>query len=172
MLWDLNEGKHLYTLDSGDVINALCFSPNRYWLCAATGPSIKIWVWLLIGCCCSTIYWFGVKGCDEIFNTNCIVFDDIRGCFWAPTFPTFTVTNLSVFCYLYVLQWFHYVWLYLHVGSWGQDHCGRAETRSDQHKQQGWTPTVYFPGMVCWWTGTQHSVHLLVQMSVHQICGF
>ncbi|CAG7699084.1 unnamed protein product, partial [Allacma fusca] len=22
---------------------ALCFSPNRYWLCAATGPSIKIW---------------------------------------------------------------------------------------------------------------------------------
>lgn len=44
MLWDLNEGKHLYTLDSGDVINALCFSPNRYWLCAATGPSIKIWV--------------------------------------------------------------------------------------------------------------------------------
>ncbi len=44
MLWDLNEGKHLYTLDSGDAINALCFSPNRYWLCAATGPSIKIWV--------------------------------------------------------------------------------------------------------------------------------
>ncbi|NXO89156.1 RACK1 kinase, partial [Certhia brachydactyla] len=36
MLWDLNEGKHLYTLDGGDVINALCFSPNRYWLCAAT----------------------------------------------------------------------------------------------------------------------------------------
>lgn len=45
MLWDLNEGKHLYTLDGGDTINALCFSPNRYWLCAATGPSIKIWVW-------------------------------------------------------------------------------------------------------------------------------
>lgn len=44
MLWDLNEGKHLYTLDGGDTINALCFSPNRYWLCAATGPSIKIWV--------------------------------------------------------------------------------------------------------------------------------
>lgn len=44
MLWDLNEGKHLYTLESGDTINALCFSPNRYWLCAATGPSIKIWV--------------------------------------------------------------------------------------------------------------------------------
>jgi len=43
MLWDLNEGKHLYTLDGNDVINALCFSPNRYWLCAAVGPSIKIW---------------------------------------------------------------------------------------------------------------------------------
>jgi len=43
MLWDLNEGKHLYTLDGGDIINALCFSPNRYWLCAAVGPSIKIW---------------------------------------------------------------------------------------------------------------------------------
>ena len=44
MLWDLNENKHLYTLDGGEIINALCFSPNRYWLCAATGPSIKIWV--------------------------------------------------------------------------------------------------------------------------------
>jgi len=43
MLWDLNEGKHLYTLDGGNTINAMCFSPNRYWLCAATGPSIKIW---------------------------------------------------------------------------------------------------------------------------------
>merc|ERR1712243_398007 len=43
MLWDLNEGKHLYTLDGGSTINSLCFSPNRYWLCAATGPSIKIW---------------------------------------------------------------------------------------------------------------------------------
>ncbi|KAJ8972430.1 hypothetical protein NQ317_012448 [Molorchus minor] len=26
-----------------DIITALCFSPNRYWLCAAFGPSIKIW---------------------------------------------------------------------------------------------------------------------------------
>ena len=47
MLWDLNEGKHLYTLDGGDIINSLTFSPNRYWLCAATGQSIKIWVSLL-----------------------------------------------------------------------------------------------------------------------------
>jgi len=43
MLWDLNEAKHLYTLDAGDVIEALTFSPNRYWLCAAAGSSIKIW---------------------------------------------------------------------------------------------------------------------------------
>jgi len=43
MLWDLNEGRHLSSLDAGDVINALCFSPIRYWLCAATGQTIKIW---------------------------------------------------------------------------------------------------------------------------------
>merc|ERR1712140_130529 len=43
MLWDLNDGKHLYTLEGADMINTLTFSPNRYWLCAATGPSIKIW---------------------------------------------------------------------------------------------------------------------------------
>ncbi|KAF5400480.1 hypothetical protein P879_08594 [Paragonimus westermani] len=43
MLWDLTANKYLYTLNSGGVINSLCFSPNRYWLCAAVGPSIKIW---------------------------------------------------------------------------------------------------------------------------------
>lgn len=43
MLWDLNESKPLYSLDAGDVINALCFSPNRYWLCVATSKGIKIW---------------------------------------------------------------------------------------------------------------------------------
>jgi len=43
MLWDLNEGKHLYSLDAGDVINSLVFSPNRYWLCAGTNSGIKIW---------------------------------------------------------------------------------------------------------------------------------
>jgi len=42
-LWDLNEDKHLYTLDAGGVINALVFSPNRYWLCAAVGSHVKIW---------------------------------------------------------------------------------------------------------------------------------
>jgi len=43
MLWDLSEGKRLYSLEAGDIINALVFSPNRYWLVAATTKSIKIW---------------------------------------------------------------------------------------------------------------------------------
>lgn len=43
MLWDLSEGKRLYSLDAGDIIHALCFSPNRYWLCAAATSCVKIW---------------------------------------------------------------------------------------------------------------------------------
>jgi guanine nucleotide-binding protein subunit beta-2-like 1 protein len=43
ILWDLTEGKRLYTLEAGDIINSLVFSPNRYWLCAATTQGIKIW---------------------------------------------------------------------------------------------------------------------------------
>jgi len=45
MLWDLNEGKRLYSLpcEQGDIIHSLCFSPNRYWLCAATDHGIRIW---------------------------------------------------------------------------------------------------------------------------------
>jgi len=43
MLWDLNEGKRLYSLNAGEIIHSLCFSPNRYWLCAATNTEIKIW---------------------------------------------------------------------------------------------------------------------------------
>jgi len=43
MLWDLNEGKHLSSLNAGDVIHALVFSPIRYWLCAATASNIMIW---------------------------------------------------------------------------------------------------------------------------------
>jgi len=42
-LWDLSEGKHLYSLDAGDIIHALAFSPIRYWLVAATQSSVKIW---------------------------------------------------------------------------------------------------------------------------------
>uniref|UniRef100_A0A7N0RDK2 Guanine nucleotide-binding protein subunit beta-like protein n=1 Tax=Kalanchoe fedtschenkoi TaxID=63787 RepID=A0A7N0RDK2_KALFE len=43
LLWDLSEGKKLYSLEAGAIIHSLCFSPNRYWLCAATEQSIKIW---------------------------------------------------------------------------------------------------------------------------------
>lgn len=43
ILWDLNSSAHLYSLPSGDEIHALTFSPNRYWLCAATATSIKVY---------------------------------------------------------------------------------------------------------------------------------
>ncbi|XP_013583254.1 PREDICTED: guanine nucleotide-binding protein subunit beta-like protein [Brassica oleracea var. oleracea] len=43
LLWDLAEGKKLYSLEANSVIHALCFSPNRYWLCAAIEQGIKIW---------------------------------------------------------------------------------------------------------------------------------
>ncbi|KAH0879405.1 hypothetical protein HID58_066799 [Brassica napus] len=43
LLWDLAEGKKLYCLEAGSIIHSLCFSPNRYWLCAATENSIRIW---------------------------------------------------------------------------------------------------------------------------------
>lgn len=43
ILWDLNEGKKLSELNAADTIHSLVFSPNRYWLCAATASSIKIW---------------------------------------------------------------------------------------------------------------------------------
>ena len=43
MLWDLNEGKRLYSLEADDIIHALVFSPNRYWLCAATSSAVKVW---------------------------------------------------------------------------------------------------------------------------------
>merc|ERR1712157_721992 len=42
MLWELSDGKPLYSLEAGDTVNALVFSPNRYWLCAATASCIKI----------------------------------------------------------------------------------------------------------------------------------
>jgi guanine nucleotide-binding protein subunit beta-2-like 1 protein len=43
MLWDLQQGQHLHTLEGTEEIYALCFSPSRYWLCAATSSSVKIW---------------------------------------------------------------------------------------------------------------------------------
>lgn len=41
MLWELTDGKNLYSLEAGDTVNALAFSPSRYWLCAATSSCIK-----------------------------------------------------------------------------------------------------------------------------------
>jgi guanine nucleotide-binding protein subunit beta-2-like 1 protein len=43
ILWDLNDGRQTQVLDAGSSINALAFSPNRFWLCAATRTGIKIW---------------------------------------------------------------------------------------------------------------------------------
>ncbi|GBG33397.1 Guanine nucleotide-binding protein subunit beta-2-like 1 [Hondaea fermentalgiana] len=43
MLWDLTEAKLLYQLDANEIIHSLVFSPNRYWLCAATQSGVKIW---------------------------------------------------------------------------------------------------------------------------------
>jgi len=45
MLWDLGESAQnpLHCLDGGAEISTLIFSPNRYWLCAACGSSIRIW---------------------------------------------------------------------------------------------------------------------------------
>jgi len=43
MLWDVNDGKHLYSLDANGTINALSFSPRNYWLVAATDNSIMVW---------------------------------------------------------------------------------------------------------------------------------
>ena len=37
MLWDLNDGKHLYTLENSEITNALVFSPNRW---VAAGPGV------------------------------------------------------------------------------------------------------------------------------------
>lgn len=115
MLWDLNEGKHLYTLESGDTINALCFSPNRYWLCAATGPSIKIWVkWF--------VAWnLKYLEMEQWCNIQCQLyyFDDNRGCFWAlaSSIPfvaricrvfshwSFSLSNYWSFCFNFCRIW-------------------------------------------------------------------
>jgi len=49
ILWDLTEGKMLSALEANGEIYALCFSPNRYWLCGAVldfvdrKSYIKIW---------------------------------------------------------------------------------------------------------------------------------
>lgn len=41
-LWDLKDGKLLFSLPAGGIVNALAFSPNRFWLCAAVGGAVKV----------------------------------------------------------------------------------------------------------------------------------
>ncbi|XP_037927643.1 guanine nucleotide-binding protein subunit beta-like protein [Teleopsis dalmanni] len=43
LLWNLKDGKNLYTLEHAEMVNDVCFSPNRYWLCVAHGTTIKVW---------------------------------------------------------------------------------------------------------------------------------
>lgn len=42
MLWDLKHGQHLHSQDAGDEIFAMCFAPNKYWLCVATSNAVKV----------------------------------------------------------------------------------------------------------------------------------
>lgn len=42
-LWDLTKGEHLYELSCDEPINQICFSPLRYWLCAATESSVRVY---------------------------------------------------------------------------------------------------------------------------------
>jgi len=45
-LWDLNEGKRLTSLEEAgqkDIVNALAFSPNRYWLVSGTDNGVVVW---------------------------------------------------------------------------------------------------------------------------------
>lgn len=68
ILWDLAAGKHLYSLDAKSPINALCFSPSRYWLCAATDTNIVVWhleTKEVIKICDSTVPYFFPKEKDK-----------------------------------------------------------------------------------------------------------
>nr|CAA89753.1 unknown [Saccharomyces cerevisiae] len=42
MLWNLAAKKAMYTLSAQDEVFSLAFSPNRYWLAAATATGIKV----------------------------------------------------------------------------------------------------------------------------------
>lgn len=44
MLWDLAEGKRLYSLDAGDIIHALVFSPNRCGDAVKLVPGVQLLV--------------------------------------------------------------------------------------------------------------------------------
>lgn len=42
-LFGLTEGRKLYELEAGGIVNAVVFSPTRYWLCAAVGSTVVTW---------------------------------------------------------------------------------------------------------------------------------
>jgi len=42
-LWDLSRGELLNEFNANEPINQICFSPNRYWLCAASESAIRIY---------------------------------------------------------------------------------------------------------------------------------
>jgi guanine nucleotide-binding protein subunit beta-2-like 1 protein len=74
MLWDLNDGRMLYSLDAGDIINSLVFSPNRYWLCAGTDSGIKIWDLeskVQVAHLDKNVQNFAVKGANNNPNPGC-----------------------------------------------------------------------------------------------------
>ena len=77
MLWDLKEGKRLYSLDAGDIIHSLVFSPNRYWLCAATTAGIKVrgmvvyYTYRYIVCTKATSVRVGSKG-SCVISISCL----------------------------------------------------------------------------------------------------
>lgn len=43
MLWNIQKAQLAYSLNAGEAVNCLAFSPSRYWLCAATKSAIKIY---------------------------------------------------------------------------------------------------------------------------------
>lgn len=42
-MWSVSPSQFMYSLPGGEEVNALAFSPSRYWLAAATHSSIKIY---------------------------------------------------------------------------------------------------------------------------------
>jgi len=42
-VWSLKEESHLFKLNTGSTVNALEFSPSKYWLAAACDDKIRIW---------------------------------------------------------------------------------------------------------------------------------
>ena len=41
-LWEAETGAHLYTFSAANPITQICFSPTRYWLCAATSRGVEV----------------------------------------------------------------------------------------------------------------------------------